>query len=375
MDKNYFEIARWIAGYLMRAEGTEGSTELEEWRKEGENEKLLRKIERDARHRIIQRRYDDFPCREGWNCMQAKYLKSSRNLWKRRLRYVAVLLPFMIGSALWWVIRQPGSPEGRIYSSPEISCNFPTLILADGRRVVLTDSVFNLPDSKSFEYIPEILGEDLMEYHTITTPAQCDYHFTLSDGTRVWLNAASSVQFPVAFAGHERIISVSGEVYLEVARDTSRPFYVQTVHDKMLVKVVGTAFNINAYPDEEFTVVTLCEGKVEVHWENAKYALKPDQQLCFNHHSGGAEIKRVNTNDYISWKDGRYIFKGQTLEEVAKILQRWYDIEIRFENTRDKATIYTGVILKEKSLASFISTLNRISDCHCRLEGRILYIE
>lgn len=211
-----------------------------------------------------------------------------------------------------------------------------------------------------------------MEYHSLRTPSQCDYCFTLSDGTKVWVNAKTTVRYPVAFGKNERSIEVNGEVYLEVAKDTTRPFFVIT--NDVTVKVLGTSFNVNSYDDELHTVVTLTEGKIAAKIHKQEYALLPDHQLCFERSTGQTTIQEVDAEDFGTWRRGSYIFRGQTLEEVCRVLQRWYDVEIIFENPDYSRSVYTGIVYKEEKIEDFVSNLNHSSGYRCRIEKGRLYI-
>ena len=223
------------------------------------------------------------------------------------------------------------------------------------------------------QYIISDSTKEEMVYNTLTTPSQCDFSFTLADGTRVWLNAQSSLRYPVAFTGKERVVYAEGEIYLEVAKDTEHPFFV--VSNGRIGKGLGTSFNVNAYPDEAFTEVTLVEGRVAAHVADQIYNLLPSKQLRWDKDNGIVDIKAVNVNDYIAWKNGQYIFKGKPLVEVAKVLQRWYEVEIIFENKECEQAIYTGVINKEERIDVFVERLDETSQFDCRVEGNKVFIK
>ncbi len=386
-NKEIFEISALISRFLLGEITGEEEERLEAWKNESEHNRGLFE-ELCAEKGSCLGKYSEISSETAFLRFVDRRLvmekRSRHRLLISRLRYAAVLIfPLIVGAVLWWTIRESVSPTEQLYLSSGSSHRYPTLTLPDGRKVVLDNekqelqelsgSLFALPDTGSSEYIQnqnDVVG---LEYQILTTPAQCDYRFTLSDGTRVWINAASSVKFPVVFSNRERVIYADGEVYLEVAKDASRPFYVVT-HD-LKIKVLGTSFNVNAYPDENFTAVTLCAGKVKVHTENAEYDLTPDQQLRLNCNTGAVEIKRVNTNDYISWREGRYIFKGQTLEEVAKVLERWYGVKIIFKNTTGAAEVYTGIVFKEEDVLAFMERLNATSCVFAQKQGNVIYIQ
>ena len=212
-----------------------------------------------------------------------------------------------------------------------------------------------------------------MVYNTLTTPSQCDFTFTLADGTKVWMNAKSSLRYPVAFQGRERVVYAEGEIYLEVARDEKHPFFVML--NGMKVEVLGTSFNVNSYADENYTEVTLVEGHVAAYVDDKNYDLLPSRQLRWDKENESVDVRTVNVNDYIAWKKGQYVFKGRSLEEVAKVLERWYDVEIVFESEKSKEAVYTGVINKEENFDAFVLRLRETSSLSCRMESNRLYVK
>lgn len=225
------------------------------------------------------------------------------------------------------------------------------------------EMVYHSPDNNR----PELV------YNTLTTPAQCDFHFTLADGTKVWLNACSSLRYPVAFTESERVVYAEGEIYLEVTKDSVRPFFVEL--NGMKVEVVGTAFNIHSYANDGFVEITLVKGQVAASVNDKRYDLLPNHQLRMHKENHSVDIKNVNVEDYISWKEGRYIFKGIVLSDAARVLERWYDIEIIFENKSCGNAIYTGVINKEEPVEVFIRRLCETSQFICKTEEKKIHIK
>ena len=261
--------------------------------------------------------------------------------------------------------------------------NAPVLTLSNGQEMILYNQDITLNEENGVRITMKTTGgmqyntsdstKSEMVYNTLTTPSQCDFTFTLADGTRVWLNAKSSLRYPVAFTGNERVVYAEGEIYLEVAKDRKHPFFV--VLNGMKVEVLGTSFNINSYADENFAEVTLVEGHVAAHVDDDSYDLLPNRQLRWDKENQSVDIKMVNVNDYIAWKEGHYIFKGRMLSEVAKVLQRWYDVEVVFEDEESAKVIYTGVVYKEENFDVFIQRLRETSSLSCRMEGDKLYVK
>lgn len=385
-NKEIFEMSALISRFLLGEITGEEEERLEVWKKESEHNRGLFEELCSGMGSCLDK-YGD-------NCSEKAFQRfverrkemengGRRKLFVRWLKYAAVLVcPVALGAVLWWTSQKTDVSTDRVCLPDVVSHHFPTLTLADGKEVVLTDkkqelqnfngALFAIPDTHALVYARNQQESVQLEYHTLTTPAQCDYQFTLSDGTRVWVNAASSVRFPVAFAKQERTIFVRGEVYLEVAPEVSRPFYVVT--DGLKVRVLGTSFDVNAYQDEDFTTVTLCHGKVEVQLESRKYDLIPDQQLSLCHNNSRVKISAVNAKDYVSWREGHYVFKGQTLEDVAKVLRRWYDVEVVFWNQRSAKEIFTGIVNKEENLTVFLERLNNSSGVTAWMEDDMVYI-
>lgn len=200
-------------------------------------------------------------------------------------------------------------------------------------------------------------GEALL--NTISTPKGGQYQVSLPDGSKVWLNAASSIRFPAAF-GKERSVTVTGEVYLEVARDQSRPFLVNA--NGMQVQVLGTSFNVNVYTDEPASKVTLVEGAIAI----GSHRLQPGQALM------NGKIIRANLEQDLAWKNGAFNLNNRTLPELMRQIARWYDVEIIFEGPVQTRT-FEGEIGMNLSLAQCIRALERMQ-VHCRLEGRKLIV-
>ena len=177
----------------------------------------------------------------------------------------------------------------------------------------------------------------------------------------------------MAFTGDERVVYAEGEIYLEVAKDREHPFFVML--NGMKVEVLGTSFNVNSYADEDFAEVTLVEGHVATHVGDRSYSLLPGRQLRWDKEDQTVDIKPVNVNDYTAWKNGKYVFKGRNLLEVAKVLQRWYEVKIVFEREESAKFIYTGVIYKEENFDVFVQRLEETSSLSCRKEGDKLYVK
>jgi ferric-dicitrate binding protein FerR (iron transport regulator) len=173
-----------------------------------------------------------------------------------------------------------------------------------------------------------------IQFNTIQIPRGGEYQLSLSDGTKIWLNAETIIKYPVTFSKKTREIFIEGEAFFEVAKSADWPFIIHTSNVK--VRVLGTSFNIRAYPDEEVTATTLVTGKVSITKPNVnkEYNLTPGEQAIVTQQE--AVIQKVNVNQFIAWKNGRILFEENTLEEIFNDLSRWYNIEIDYTNEEVK---------------------------------------
>lgn len=276
------------------------------------------------------------------------------------------------------------------------------LTLADGRQLVL-DSLGNgtvarqngteieMKDGKlTYEHLHG--GAAGTEYNTLTTPRGKQIHVALSDGTIVWLNASSSLKYPALFTGNSRLVEVTGEAYFEVAENKKKPFTVK-INDRTEVTVLGTHFNINAYPDEASINTTLLSGAVKIvagssSLRHAKLAdtesvvLKPGQQAQIA--SPAAGIKRdartegasapdirvreqVDMDKVMAWKNGLFDFDDASLEEVMRQVSRWYDLEVVYLGGVPEI-YFEGKMSRDIKLSGLLKAL-KASNVHFRIEG------
>lgn len=206
-------------------------------------------------------------------------------------------------------------------------------------------------------------------YNTISTPRGGQYQMTLSDGTKIWMNAASSVRFPVTFSSTERRVELTGEAYFEVAKNTTKPFRVKTSRQE--VEVLGTHFNINAYTDETTINTTLLEGKVKVTDAGEKsVVIIPGQQARLGKQLTVTDD--IDTDEIVAWKEGLFSFKGADIQTIMRQVARWYDVEVVFEGkVPDKK--YRGKISREINASQVLRILEE-SGAKFRIEGKKIIV-
>ncbi|HVI46342.1 MAG TPA: FecR domain-containing protein [Chitinophaga sp.] len=205
--------------------------------------------------------------------------------------------------------------------------------------------------------------------NVLRVPKGGQYHLALSDGTQVWLNSGSSLEFPAVFSGNERIVRLKGEAYFEVAANAAKPFSVKV--NNMNVEVLGTHFNVMAYDDEETINTTLIEGAVRVKHGNNSELLKPGQQAQL-HQNGSITVEAVDVDEEIAWKNGLFLFKDADITTVMRQLSRWYNVEIVYEgNVKTKK--FTGEVYRNYNLNQILAVF-QATGLHFRTEGNKLIV-
>ncbi len=252
------------------------------------------------------------------------------------------------------------------------------LMLADGSAVLL-DSMKNgvvanqagtnvILNNGQVVYNPEENSTAATAYNTISTPRGRQFSVVLPDGTKVWLNAASSLRYPVAFPANAREVRITGEAYFEVAPDATRPFSVR-FNEKGIVEVLGTSFNLNAYTDEPQVKTTLLSGSIRL---NKQQVLRPGEQANIDNNSITVE-SNVETENAIAWKKGLFMMSSTDLPALFRQISRWYDIEVDMKGELPKRS-FGGTIARNVQLTDIIEALN-IYGVNCKLENNKLVVQ
>ncbi|WP_374950050.1 FecR family protein [Mucilaginibacter sp.] len=208
---------------------------------------------------------------------------------------------------------------------------------------------------------------DSITTNNISTPKGGQWQVLLPDGSKVLLNSASSLSYPTSFQNqHDRIVQLTGEAYFEIAKDKAHPFIVKT--HQQSVRVLGTHFNINAYPDEPAIRTTLAEGSVNVLSNNGKSKrLSPGQQSILQ--QGELTRTSVKVEDELAWIKGSFHFSDQNIQSIMRQLSRWYDIEVQYQSNISYGGIH-GRISRDKNLSQVLSGLEATQSVHFKVEGR-----
>jgi transmembrane sensor len=228
-----------------------------------------------------------------------------------------------------------------------------------------------LSPQSSADPFPEMSQSSFLSatYNLIETPRGGEYSVILSDGTRVWLNAASSLRYPAVFTGGERRVELSGEAYFEVAPNKSMPFRVQG--KQQLVEVLGTHFNIASYADDEAVRTTLVEGKVKVLAgdKHIPHVLRPGQQSVVSQATENVMVKSVDVEEAIAWKKGYFMFNDENIQSIMRKVARWYNVDVEYKGKIPEVG-FGGTVLKSKNISGVLKTLELTKAVHFKVQGR-----
>ncbi|MDM8176683.1 MULTISPECIES: FecR family protein [Olivibacter] len=203
--------------------------------------------------------------------------------------------------------------------------------------------------------------------NTIATPTGGEYQVVLPDGTKVWLNSASSISYPLVFSENERRLSMKGEVYFEVAADKSNPFVVDVAG--VQIDVLGTHFNVCAYADDKLIKTTLVQGSVQVRRGEERHLLKPGQQAQTSLTAEKTEIVSVDLEETLAWKNGNFFFNSEPLERVMKKISRWYDVEIEYKGNFEGKRL-DGTISKAEDIRQLLAGFEKTKIARFTIKGR-----
>lgn len=310
----------------------------------------------------------------------------TRRLFPFLLKYAAAIV-ILLGSAYFLFFNNAIPNEDTpivIANTITTGTNKATLTLEDGSEVVLNkgtsyQTAYVESDGEALVYQNETEKQTEIVYNILTIPRGGQFFVQLSDGTKVWLNSESQLKYPKNFIeGNPRHVElVYGEAYFEVSPSTAHNGSAFNVASRnQIIEVLGTQFNVKAYQDEQATYTTLVEGKIALETNDQKKILKPNDQAVVVGNKGAITIKVVEVFNEISWKDGVFSFKGKSLVDIMKVLSRWYDVEVVFENKALETMTFRGVLGKDQSIEDILSAIQMSSIINAfEINGKIVTIK
>lgn len=308
------------------------------------------------------------------------------NAWYRIVAAAVILMA--IGTGLYFYQKQNPISTGKSQIAKEIKPggNNAFLILANGKKInlnqisngeIVKQAGLVITKAADGQLVYTALEnesknqETKLAYNTIETPKGGQYQINLPDGTKVWLNAASSLKYPTQFLGQERKVELKGEGYFEVAKDKTKPFKVIT--DKQEIQVLGTHFNVNAYNDEDDIKTTLLEGsvRVQVNQSAGFKVLKPGQQSILKGQE--IDVKSVDIDEAIAWKNGYFLFNKEEMHSAMRKLSRWYNIDVVYNGNLDDI-YFEGTFSRTNTLEQSLEILELAGSFNFKIEGRRLIV-
>jgi transmembrane sensor len=318
--------------------------------------------------------------REVWSRLPRPILSPIHRLtvWPRIAAAASIILALSAGGYI--ILHQKhAKPETAQFIKNDIAPghNQATLTLSGGKKIILKKGLSGTLATQGQTIIDVTRNDityhsdktgDQVSYNTLTTALgeQSPYPLVLADGTKVWLNAESSITFPTAFNQKDRIVKITGEALFEVAHNANKPFKVLT--DKQIIEDIGTQFDVNAYSDEPARKTTLLEGAVRVIDNGSQtVVLKPGEQSVLT--GNNLKVEQANILKAVAWKNGEFRFSDDNIETIMRQLARWYNIDVSYEGAITKEVFYAK-LSRQRNISAVLKVLERTKGIHFKVEGR-----
>ena len=360
---------------------------------EKEREEIRHWLQESEQHRCYYRQLQKSYLRQRWIMREPLIRRKEERRYRlvaRRRRIVrrwtvaaaSVCLLIAIGIGIYDRV-QPGQVMPMAVNAQiEPGCAKAKLYLSSGEEVVLSKEPQSLTERHTFI---DVDGEGAVAYrkggesspeagvyNRLVVERGGEYKLILSDGSEVWVNSATVLEYPVVFSGTRRIVKLNGEAYFKVQADSLRPFIV-VVAGGMEVCALGTVFNVNAYA-ERFVESVLVKGKISVGKEDRRVTLRPAQLAVYDRETGQTDVKDVDIRKYVDWKSGEFIFSDDCLEEIMKKITLWYDCEVVFTDQSLKDMRLSGNMRRYDSVEKILHYLEITTGAKFAVKGRTIFV-
>ena len=301
----------------------------------------------------------------------------------RKLVAAAALVLLGLSAALWWYQVDKRSLEEQFYVQSAVApgSNAARLTLDDGTSIRIDEiktgilyqiegvSIQKLATGElKYDVDPRQYKEKgIVRNNTISIPRGGQYHLVLPDGSQVWLNSSSSLTYPLVFTGNERVVTLSGEAYFDIAKNEALPFRVHTKHTQVFV--TGTKFNISSFAEDPNVLVTLASGGVEVIKDQQRVRLTPGQQAKTSSDQPNISVEEVDIDYALAWVDGNFLFEDQTIQNIMDDVARWYNVEVIYQGNLSNKR-FGGTFTRNKSLDELLKHLESLSTIRFKTEER-----
>lgn len=374
------QINKWVTAYLQGTISEADKIALENWYSSFPNAPVQWNSSENASAESLKREMLA-------HILEEAGLKKTLKIQKRQTlrKYVTAAAAILLVAGAIWFFRYNTRqfPAVQVTSTNDVSpgSTHAVLILSDGTEIIVDSSGAGKPTAAGNLVVRYNKGEirydakasNITTYNTYKTArAQQSPPIVLSDGTKVWLNAASSLHFPTIFNKDRRMVEVTGEAYFEVAKDPSKPFFVKTKNST--IRVLGTHFDVMDYPDEPFSRATLLEGSISMTSGNNSTLLRPGQQAKISTQTHQIAVRTIDVQDAVGWIHGELSMQYVDIREFMRQLSRWYDVDIQYNNKNLPQLSFSGSLSRQVNISTILAALNA-NGITCHLEGRTVIID
>ena len=315
------------------------------------------------------------------------YVRSRQRIYRIRqvFKYVAIIMIPLLGG-IYWLQKEKNSMKPQLvameskivpgeYKATLTTSGGETIVLLPSKQedIHVQENITVTNGQTGIVYQNTAKAASVLQYNTLKTPRGGEYTITLSDGSRVYLNASSELKYPVLFDEKKREVRLSGEAYFEVAKDSERPFYVVT--NTVRIKVYGTSFNVNTYSTQG-TQAVLVSGKVGIRGVGAdkEYIMNPSELAEFDNDGTFKRIRAVNTSAYTACRDGRLVFEDESLEEILNRLSRWYNVDVFYGSEVVKNYHFTGYMEKYEDVDTILKAISKMVGVNFIVKGKTITV-
>ncbi|WP_169503711.1 FecR family protein [Butyricimonas synergistica] len=378
-DKRIYQL---IAKQLVEGLNEEEKQELNDWIAEPGNDSFYQEITEKEYVKLRLEKWSSIDVKKHTTAFEKEIgIKPVRrvSVW---WQYAAAVVIFcVIGIGFWMAVGKDAEVKKVAGMDIVPGETKAVLVLNDGRqvdlgvkkvdRIIEKDGKVIMNDSLGINYNQESGEQGVGLKNEIIVPTGGEYNLILSDGTIVYLNAESRIEFPVKFSGKERVVTLVGEAYFQVTASKEHPFIVKT--KDMDVLVTGTEFNVKAYPDELEVQTTLLKGEVTVFAgfeKKEKMTISPNQQAQWDREHVALEVREVDPGLFMAWRNGRFIFRQDRLEDIMRTLARWYGVEVVFSDESIKNMTFAGKLDRSEDIAPILDVLRATGKLTVNVKGK-----
>jgi transmembrane sensor len=381
-DEEAYRIARLIAGFIRGTLSKNEHDELDEW--VAANDDNMQLFERLTDEKNIEEAMEWMKTIETEKVLEKKKEKLVFSRPRKSIRFwkyaIAASIIITAGILIYTYRFSKNEKKNDVIANNSADLqpgsDKATLTLGNGKVIVLSevgrDTMINEQIKIQSEKGEIVYGgggtENAIEYHTLTIPRKGHYKLVLPDGSKVWLNSESSIQYPTAFVGKERKVIVTGETFFEVAKNKDKPFIA--VGGDMQVEALGTQFNINVYNNEPFRSATLVEGSVLVTHGKNENILKPGQQAQIA--NGDFSVVNTDAMDVVAWKNDMFKYTNTPIDAIMRQIERWYDAETVYQDKVDFH--FNGTIERSVPVSKLLHYIEATGQVHFKIEGKKIIV-